>query len=450
MRSRIGACMTTMALLFAALALPPRLVAQEQPQHYRAINLGNLSGTASEGNTINNIGWAIGAADLAGNTTEHATVWIYGLRFDLGTLGGPNSDVQWPNKNDHGQVAGFSETAAMNPLNESWSCTAFIPTLATGHDCVGFVWQFGVMTALPTLGGFNGFAAGENNLGQIVGWAETTVHDATCVAPPVGTQVLQFLPVVYGPGVGQIQQLPTFVSNGIPDPDGAATAINDNGQIVGISGTCDVAVGAFTAMHALLWQNGTITNLGSLGGQGWNTPMAINKRGDIVGFSDLAGDVSGGTLNANFHAFIWTKESGKMTDIGVLPGDNISEALDINDQGQVVGVSFPSGHAFIYENNKIWDLNSLLPKDSPLLLLFAGGINDRGEITGEACVIANGACTTDQPAFLAIPEGDFSADAWAEDANNETARITVPDSVHQKVMRKLAFGHFGSEPARSQ
>jgi probable HAF family extracellular repeat protein len=450
MKYRIVTCVTTTALLLGALALEDRLAGQEPPQHYRAINLGNLSGTASEGNTINNIGWSIGAADLAGNTTEHATVWIYGLRFDLGTLGGPNSDVQWPNKNDHGQVAGFSETAELNPLNESWSCTAFIPTLATGHDCVGFVWQFGVMTALPTLGGFNGFAAGENNLGQIVGWAETAVHDATCVAPPVGTQVLQFLPVVYGPGVGQIQQLPTFVSSGIPDPDGAATAINDNGQIVGISGTCDVAVGAFTAMHALLWQNGTITNLGSLGGRGWNTPMAINKRGDIVGFSDLAGDVSGGTLNANFHAFIWTKESGKMTDIGVLPGDNVSEALDINNQGQVVGVSFPSGHAFIYENNKIRDLNGLLPKDSPLLLLFASGINDRGEITGEACVIATGACTTDQPAFLAIPDGDFSADAWAEGADNETARITVPDSVHQKVMRKLAFGHFGSEPARSQ
>ena len=69
--------MTTMALSFAALALPLRLAAQAPPQHYRAINLGNLSGTASEGNTINSIGWAIGAADQAGNTTEHATVWIY-------------------------------------------------------------------------------------------------------------------------------------------------------------------------------------------------------------------------------------------------------------------------------------------------------------------------------------------------------------------------------------
>ncbi len=204
-------------------------------------------------------------------------------------------------------------------------------------------------------------------------------------------------------------------------------------------------------MHALLWQNGTITNLGSLGGQGWNTPMAINQRGDIVGFSDLPGDVSGGVLTPNFHAFIWTKESGKMTDIGVLPGDTLSEALDINDQGQVVGVSFPSGHAFIYENNQIRDLNSLLPERFPRCFCYSPAVlTIAGEITGEACVIANGACTADQPAFLAIPDGGFSADASEEETNNEAANVTVPDSVHQRVMRKLAFGHFGSERARSQ
>jgi len=454
MKSWIVTSITTMALLFAALVVPVRLAAQEQADHYRLFNLGNLSGTASEGNTINNIGWAIGAADQTGDTTEHATVWIYGLRFDLGTLGGPNSDVQWPNKNDHGQIAGFSETAALDPLGESWSCTAFTPTgVPTGHVCTGFVWQFGVMSPLPTLGGNNGFAAGENNLGEIVGWAETTVHDSTCVLP----QVLQFLPVVYGPGVGQITQLPTFVSSGVVDPDGAATAINDNGQIVGISGTCDTSVGAFSAKHALLWENGTVISLGNLGGQGWNTPMAINRRGDtIVGFSDLPGDVSGGVLTPNFHAFIWTKESGKMTDIGVLPGDTLSEALDVNDQGQVVGVSIPSFHAFIYENNQLRDLNVLMPKGSPLLLIGANGINERGEITGQACIIADGGCPLGNniPAFLAIPKfngfdrdtGDVSAEA----RNSDATSITVSEGVRQQMMRKLAFGHFGSEPARSQ
>jgi probable HAF family extracellular repeat protein len=434
MRSKIVTCISALilTLLFAAAA---RMSAQQQaeadePTHYRVVNLGNLSGSSSSGNTINDIGWAMGSANLAGNTTEHATVWIYGLRFDLGTLGGPNSDVAWPIKNDHGLVAGWSETAEEDPLHESWSCTAFTPTgVPTGHVCRGFVWQWGVMTALPTLGGNNGFAAGANNLGQIAGWAEDTVHDPTCS----GTQVLQFEPVVYGPAKDEIRQLPTYHG----DPDGAATAINDKGEVVGISGTCDVAVGAYSAKHALLWRNGEVLNLGSLGGAGWNTPMAINKRGDIVGFSDLPGDVSNGQLNANFHAFLWTKERGRMMDIGVLPGDSLSEALDINERGQVVGVSFPSTHAFIYENGKMTDLNKLIPRDSPLLLLAANGINDRGEITGQACVIADGGCPAgaDTPAFLVVPTKDC-------DSNDEAVSATVSESVRSKVMRRAMFGHF--------
>jgi probable HAF family extracellular repeat protein len=404
--------------------------------HYQVVNLGTLSGTSSEGNTINNIGWSMGSGTQAGNITEHAAVWIYGLRLDLDTLGGPNSDVQWPIKNDHGLVAGISETAALDPYKESWSCTAFTYTgVPTGHVCVGFVWQWGVMNALPTLGGNNGFAAGANNLGQIVGWAETTVHDTTCVLP----QVLQFEPVVYGPGTGQIKQLPNYPG----DLDGAATAINDAGQIVGISGICDNAVGALSAEHALLWENGTVSDLGNLGGKGWNTPMAINQRGDIVGFSDLPGDYVDGTLTANFHAFIWTKESGKMTDLGVLPGDSLSEALDINDQGQVVGLSIPSLHAFIYENGKMTDLNSLIPSASPLLLLGANGINDRGEITGQACIIADGGCpTSDQtPAFLAIPvQGEIGGESGMS-----TPEVAVPDTVRDKIMRRVMFGHTMAE-----
>jgi probable HAF family extracellular repeat protein len=454
MKFKLRTSLTVIIVLFAALVFPSRLSAQDKHDRYGVFNLGNLSGTASEGNTINNIGWAIGAADQSGNVTEHATVWIYGLRFDLGTLGGPNSDVQWPNKNNHGQIAGFSETAELDPYNESWSCTAFTPTnTPTGHVCTGFVWQFGVMNPLPTLGGNNGFASGENNLGQIVGWAETTVHDSSCVIP----QVLQFLPVLYGPGMDQITALPTYVQNGAPDPDGAATAINDKGQIVGISGTCDTSVGAFTAAHALLWENGNVINLGNLGGQGWNTPMAINHRGDtIVGFSDLPGDVVGGVLSPNFHAFVWTKQSGKMIDIGVLKGDSLSEALDVNDQGQVVGVSLPSFHAFIYENGRMFDLNSFIPKSSPLLLIAANGINEKGEITGQACIVSDGGCPLGNniPAFLAIPnyhaygEADPSADAASETTNPDAASITVSEGIRQQMMRKIALGHFAREKVK--
>ncbi len=70
------------------------------------------------------------------------------------------------------------------------------------------------------------------------------------------------------------------------DSSGAATAINDNGQIVGISGICDQAVGRHTAKHAVLWENGTVTDIyPNAAAPWWNTPTAINQRGDVVGFA---------------------------------------------------------------------------------------------------------------------------------------------------------------------
>src|SRR5207249_5978376 len=60
------------------------------------------------------------------------------------------------------------------------------------------------------LGGNNGFATGANNLGQVVGWAETGFHDPTCCCQSEpGHQVLQFLPAVWDLGSGdQIHDLP--------------------------------------------------------------------------------------------------------------------------------------------------------------------------------------------------------------------------------------------------
>lgn len=71
----------------------------------------------------------------------------------------------------------------------------------------------------------------------------------------------------------------------------------------------------------------------------------------------------------------------------------------MDDRGQVVGVSFPSGHAFIWQNGKMTDLNGALVPGTSLVLNDAQDINDRGEITGEATDPSSGAIV----AFLAIP-----------------------------------------------
>jgi probable HAF family extracellular repeat protein len=363
-------------LLLAAVVAAPQARADQdhRPPEYRVTNLASLGGTASSGNSINNRSWIAGFSNLPGNRTRHATLWRGRSTVDLGTLGGPNSSVAWPVKNTRGVIAGIAETAETDPLGEAWSCSAFFPGEPTGHTCLGFVWEAGRMRALPTLGGNNGFATGVNRHGQVVGWAENTVRDPTCNPP----QVLQFRAVIWGPREGRIQELPPLPG----DTATAATAINDRGQVVGISGICDNAVGRFSARHAVLWEKGTVRDIGNLGGGAWHTPMAINQRGDVVGFSNLPGD-QGGRFNA--HAFLWTERDG-ITDLGTLPGDTTSQALGINARRQVVGLSCGAKgcRAVLWEGNVRTDLNTLVAPGSAGQLVSAGDINDAGVITGEA------------------------------------------------------------------
>src|SRR5438132_5530741 len=363
---------------------------------YHVSNLDTLGGTSSGGNSINDQSWVAGYSRLPDNQSRHAALWRNGSILDLGTLGGPNSSVTWNVKNTEGIIVGISQIAAPDPLGEAWSSAAFYgPPYNVGFINLGFVWEQGQMRGLPTFaGGNNGFATGANNLDQVVGWAENDVHDPACVSP----QVLQFRPAMWGLGPpDQINELPLIPG----DTSGAATAINDNGQIVGISGICDQAVGRHTARHAVLWENGGVTDIGNLGANWWNTPTAINQHGDVVGFDGDPAFVEGDIL----HAFMWTREDG-IRHLKPLQGRSPkhvdSEAYGINEARQVVGIScdadFVDCRAVIWDHgNTPTDLNELKGSYSARLE-SAKDINDNGEITGRA-VDANGVRT----AYLAIP-----------------------------------------------
>src|SRR5437870_5456586 len=365
---------------------------------YQVSNLATLGGTSSGGNSINNQTWVAGYSRLAGNQSRHATLWRDGSLLDLGTLGGPNSSVTWNVKDTGGVIVGISQTDPTEPLGEYWSSAAFYgPPYNIGFINLGFVWEQNQMRGLPTFpGGNNGFATGANNLRQVVDWAENDVHDPTCVSP----QVLQFRPAMWTLGSpDQIQDLPLIPG----DTSGAATAINDNGQIVGISGICDQAVGRHTARHAVLWENGGVTDVGNLGAQWWNTPTAINQGGDVVGFAGDPAFVEGDIL----HAFMWTKEDG-IRHLKPLqkhsPPHVDSEAYGINEARQVVGIScdanFVDCRAVIWNNGNVpIDLNDLKGNYSARLE-SAKDINDSGEITGRAIDASNV-----RTAYLAVPVG---------------------------------------------
>jgi probable HAF family extracellular repeat protein len=430
MKSRILRYATGVALLAAlSTSFPLGAQAPVGPSHYVVIDLGTLGGTDAGGNSINNRGWVSGTSITSLNQTTQAALWINGKKIPLGTLpGGANSAIAWPIKNEHGVLVGISETADVNPLGERFSCPSFfLGVPRTGHSCQGFKWENNAMTPLPTLGGFNSYATAINNGGQAVGWAENTIHDTTCVAP---RQVLQFRAVIWGPKDGQIQELPP-----LPLPNhtsSAATAINDQGTVVGISGICDRAVGRFSAARAVVWQDGVPTDIGNLGGVAWNTPAAINHQSGIAGFSDLPGDGDG---TPNFHAFLKVPGS-PIQDLGTLGTDAFSGAFGINDSGQVVGQSIDSNgfsRAFIWQNGVMTDLNTLVPPGSPFLV-YANDINERGEITGQACVVVDGQCTTTS-AFLAVPVTDDGPTGNAQ-------KVPLPASLRQKLEQRFGAGMF--------
>ena len=439
MKSTTLKCLAAITV-FSALANPIRLAGQESNQkqiRYSVINLGTLGGTVGAAYGINNTGWVTGDANLPGDQNEHGFLWRKGVKTDLGTFGGPNSSAPGF-QNDKGVIVGSAQTPEIDPLSFflAYFCTAS-PCDGIDHISLPFRWQDGVMTALPTLGGYQGQAIAVNNQGRVVGVAENRTHDTSCVLP----QRLDFEAVIWGPK-GEIQELPPFPG----DATGLAVAINDYGHAVGCSGTCGTtsfpaAVFGSDCVHATLWQNGSVTDLGGFGGAMNNAAVAINNRGQIAGLSDLL--VTGPTEGPT-HAFFW--EKGVMTDLGTLPGDVLSASSGLNNKGQIVGQSCDANfncRAFLWENGVMTDLNTLIPSGSSLSLIYGSDINDKGEISGQAFDPSTG----DSPAFVAIPcddahAGDQGCQTSAQYASlptqisTERTKIILPENIREMLRQR--------------
>jgi probable HAF family extracellular repeat protein len=287
----------------------------------------------------------------------------------------------------------------------------------TGKTCLPFLWQNLHMSALPTLGGNNGQASAINNRGQIAGFAETTVVDSEC--PPFKTT----LPVLWENG--KVQPLPTVGS----DPDGVAFGINEQGQAVGYSGTCT------RAHQAVLWENGTAFRLPGLGIARSNIAYGINDRGQIVGQSRSPD-------GTHFVAVLWQNRT--ITNLGLLPGDFASIATGINNRGQVVGSALDSNfnwtHGFIYQDGVMTDLNTLFPADSNLFAIMANKINERGQISGQATVLS-GPHAGEEHAFLATPV-EASIGTSVADVAPTRPKSNLPASVPNQLLQRFRVGRF--------
>jgi probable HAF family extracellular repeat protein len=228
------------------------------------------------------------------------------------------------------------------------------------------------------------FAGGEdhsqafdvNAAGQVVGFGQNSSRFRaflSSTAPGGETTLID---------LGSLPTLPSTHGN----------AINSLGQIVGSSADGDKS-------RAFLWspvapndsQGSMVELLGLPGERNSASATSINGRGQVVGYS-------------RGHAFLWTPDlangtSGTAVDLGGLSGAIGSLALDVNDSGQVAGISSAgTDRAFLWTpsapngtSGSMKDLGSLPGGSgaSQAIALNAAGI-----------VVGNSATATGQHAVL--------------------------------------------------
>jgi probable HAF family extracellular repeat protein len=471
MKSRTLTCIIAIAL-FAALAIPVQLAAQHT--RYKLIDLGTFGGPASrltdpgDGpgfQVLNNRGMLAGSADTdktdplcgPGCFLAHAFRWDRGALTDLGTL--PDGNFSGAGSiNARGWVAGVSTIGDTDPLQGG----------RVGH---AVLWKGNAITDLGTLpGGIESGALQVKDGGQVVGFATiNTIPDpfTSGMGSPFAATTRAF--------IWQDGQMRDIGTLGGPDALPAATCNNErSGLVAGVS-LVDSNPNPDTGIptvHPFLWDNGKMTDLGTLGGTLVGPIECANNRGQVTGQMGLAG-------NSVFHAFLW--DHGVMHDLGTLGGDNstalwlnnagevvgeadlpstdpdihhaflwrngvmtdlgtfgsTSHAIAINSEGQVVGRSKLGApdtelqHAFLWENGgPMIDLNTLIPPNSSLELYDAENINDRGEIAGRGLPPGCDDKDVCGHAFLLIP---CDSDASCENkADVTSAAIQQPAALINK------------------
>jgi probable HAF family extracellular repeat protein len=204
---------------------------------------------------------------------------------------------------------------------------------------------------MGSLGGTFGYVGAINNSGEVVGGSALATS---------GTEHAFLF------SHGKMKDLGTLATG----PISQAYGMNDNGEVVGLSGTTESSTSQSYSMF--VYRHGHMVDLGAVDLSKPFGGAQINDHGDIIGMPLADGDAS-------------LDRDGKFTDLGSLAGLG-SAAWGLNNQDEVVGYSAisdanstPVDHAFLYKHGKMIDLGTLGGVASEGI-----AINNHGEITGDA------------------------------------------------------------------
>ncbi len=177
--------------------------------------------------------------------------------------------------------------------------------------------------------------------------------------------------------------------------------VDDQGRIVG-----EMGQGPHIDSHAFIWENGVVTDLGVIPGGYSALASGINNRRQVVGHGRKEEPGSGKRGFFDQRAFLWEGEG--LIDLGALPGFTDMRAFAINDMEQIVG-DCPVGaisRAFLWQHGVMMDLNELVDLDPDEQLGQAYDINNRGQIAGKTAGTNSGFLLTP----MNRPTGDADCD----------------------------------------
>jgi probable HAF family extracellular repeat protein len=305
-----------------------------------------------------------------------------------------------------------------------------------------------------------------NRRGMIAGGADTSVlnHRNACIFCSS-----QFISHAFEWRNGVLDDLGALPG----DNSSGANWISDSGLIAGSSETVatDPLLGGIRAMHAVLWKNGEITDLGTLEGGYESIAFAVNSRGQVAGaaFTTVPDPLDPSATEQR--TFLW--ENGVMQDLGTLGGPDAGLVgsfmgdVEMNERGQVVACSYtnftinpvtgaPTTHPFLWDKEQgMIDLGTLGGTSACAIY-----INNRGQVIGYSNVANDAGCPDrcQLHPFLWQREvgiknlgtlgGSFGVPNWISDAGDVVGISSTPGDqvLHTFLWRNGSMTDLGTVP----
>jgi probable HAF family extracellular repeat protein len=336
--------------------------------------------------------------------------------IDTGTLGGAASSLGFEGERDingRGTVVSLAETQIPDPFAPN----CFFADCFIGH---AVDWRNGVLTDLGALPSVNNSGpTWISDSGLVSGISENGLIDPLTGFP-------EFRAVLFNDG--SVVDLGTLGGN-----ESVAYSVNDRGQAVGCAanaksdpfGFCGIFAGVPQQSRAFLWQNGTMKDLGTLGGPDALAEL-VNDEGQVAGWSLTDSTVNPSTGTPTQHPFLW--ENGKMRDLGTIGGTAIYLINHLNNRGQLVGGMNVAGnqsyHPFLWDGVSLRDLGTFGGDYGS-----ADWINEAGDVVGWALTAGNQTSHAflwrqDVLTDLGMVDGDLSSTAFVVNSERQVVGAT--------------------------